>query len=187
MTSIARARGKALALPTYIWRAAKRNIILALLILLLVVLTLLQVDGVKNIANYYKLVEWNTVGALTGILIITTGIKESNFLSKVAGQILNKPMSERRLALLLISLSALLATFLTNDITLFITVPLTTSLQHQLENDISEIIIFEIIAVNVGSVLTPVGNPQNLFLWHEWGISFLAFALPHFNFGTLTN
>ncbi|NOZ73230.1 MAG: hypothetical protein GXP38_15210 [Chloroflexi bacterium] len=164
-------------LPTYIWGAARRNSILVLLILLLVALTLLQGYGLRDIATYYKWVEWNTIAALTGILIITTGVRESNFLGKVASQILHGPMSERYLAGLLIMLSALLATVLTNDITLFIIVPLTMSLQAQLKNDITKIIVFEIIAVNVGSALTPLGNPQNLFLWHEWGLSFSAFVV----------
>ncbi|HEY66891.1 MAG TPA: hypothetical protein G4N97_01295 [Thermoflexia bacterium] len=177
MTSVARNQNRTLALPTHVLRVARRNSILVLLVLLLVVLTLLQADGAKEIGSYYKLIEWNTVGALAGILIITTGIKESNFLSKVAGQILNRPLSERKLALLLVTLSALLATFLTNDITLLVIIPLTMSLQARLENDISKMIIFEAIAVNIGSALTPVGNPQNLFLWHEWGLSFIAFTV----------
>ena len=160
-----------------IFGIARRNSILVLLALLLIALTVWRADEIRGIVTYYKLVEWNTVGALTGILIITTGIRESNFLSQVAGRILNRPMSERRLALLLIILSALLATFLTNDITLFIIVPLTTSLQNHLKNDITKMIVFEIVAVNVGSALTPAGNPQNLFLWHEWGLSFTAFVV----------
>ncbi|HID62791.1 MAG TPA: hypothetical protein EYP49_08665, partial [Anaerolineae bacterium] len=110
-----------------------------------------------------------------GIIIITTAIKESNFLGSVAKRILTRSMSEKDLALLLVILSALLSTFLTNDITLFIIVPLTISLQGQLENDITKMIIFEIVAVNVGSSLTPGGNPQNLFLWHKCGLSFTSF------------
>ena len=164
-----------LSLFTYIMGTIKRNCVLFLLILLLIVLAFLRADGIREIAGYYKLVEWNTVGALTGIIIITTAIKESNFLGSVAKRILNRSMSERGLALLLVILSALLSTFLTNDITLFIIVPLTISLQGQLENDITKMVIFEIVAVNVGSSLTPAGNPQNLFLWHKWGLSFTSF------------
>src|SRR5437868_6751680 len=34
----------------------------------------------------------------------------------------------------------------------------------------------EALAVNAGSALTPVGNPQNLFLWQRSGMTFHAFV-----------
>jgi len=39
------------------------------------------------------------------------------------------------------------------------------------------LIVFEAISVNVGSALTPIGNPQNLFLWYKWNISFVNFII----------
>jgi Na+/H+ antiporter NhaD/arsenite permease-like protein len=50
-------------------------------------------------------------------------------------------------------------------------------MQKILKNDLAKIVIFEAIAVNCGSTLTPVGNPQNIFLWHSWGISFAGYIL----------
>jgi len=73
--------------------------------------------------------------------------------------------------------SVLLSTFLTNDVTLFIVIPLTVGIQNLVKNDISKLIIFEAISVNVGSALTPIGNPQNLFLWYKWNISFVNFII----------
>ena len=46
-----------------------------------------------------------------------------------------------------------------------------------MQKDTSKFIIFEVISVNVGSTLTPIGNPQNLFLWNSWDISFTAFCI----------
>jgi Na+/H+ antiporter NhaD/arsenite permease-like protein len=88
---------------------------------------------------------------------------------------IKKLHNERSLALFMITLSALLSTFLTNDIALFIVVPLSLSLQKVIKNDITKLIIFEAIAVNVGSFLTPIGNPQNIFLWHKWGVTTTEF------------
>jgi Na+/H+ antiporter NhaD/arsenite permease-like protein len=84
---------------------------------------------------------------------------------------------ERSLAFFMSGISALLSTFLTNDITLFIVVPLTLSMQKALKNDLIKVVIFEAIAVNTGSTLTPIGNPQNIFIWHSWGISFTGYML----------
>ncbi|MBW1981270.1 MAG: anion transporter [Deltaproteobacteria bacterium] len=123
-----------------------------------------------------SLVDWNTIITLSGLLMVTTGIKESGLFYLLAYRLCQRIDRERFLALLLVFLSAILAMFLTNDIALFIMVPLTLSLQQITENDYSKIIIFEAIAVNVGSSLTPIGNPQNIFLWHRWDVSFLLFA-----------
>ena len=37
------------------------------------------------------------------------------------------------------------------------------------------LIIFQALAVNAGSLLTPIGNPQNILLWSRSGLSFLGF------------
>ncbi len=129
----------------------------------------------QSISSLSNSVDWNTIITLTGLLIISTGIKVSNMLDKISRRALSRVKTEKGLSFFMIILSVVLAMFLTNDITLFIVVPLTLSLQSFLKNDIKKIIIFEALAVNVGSTLTPIGNPQNLLLWHLWGISFLEF------------
>ena len=122
------------------------------------------------------MVDWKTISTLGGLLLVTTGIKESGLFYLLAYRIARKIDNERLLALFLVSLAATLSMFLTNDIALFIVVPLTLTLQQIVKEDYSKIIIFEAIAVNVGSSLTPIGNPQNIYLWHQWGISFHVFV-----------
>ncbi len=39
----------------------------------------------------------------------------------------------------------------------------------------NRLIIFEALAVNAGSLLTPIGNPQNILLWGRSGLSFFGF------------
>ena len=67
--------------------------------------------------------------------------------------------------------------FLTNDISILIVVPLTLSLSSIIKNNIDKLIILEIIAVNTGSLISPIGNPQNIYIWHKWHISFFVFVL----------
>jgi Na+/H+ antiporter NhaD/arsenite permease-like protein len=121
-------------------------------------------------------VHWDTIITLTGLLLITTAVKESGFFYLLAYRISRQISNERILSLFFVFISALLSMFFTNDIALFIIVPLTLCLQDISKIDYSKIIVFEAIAVNVGSALTPIGNPQNIFLWHQWGISFPAFV-----------
>jgi len=147
------------------------------LIFLLILLGILAVICPADIKDYPSFVEWQTIVALTGLLMITTGLKESGYFGSASEKILKRVKNERGLAIFFILLSAVLSTFLTNDITLFLVVPLTLTLQRLSRKSILKLVIFEAMAVNAGSALTPIGNPQNLFLWHQWGISFPSFML----------
>ena len=134
----------------------------------------------QQISKYPQFVDWKTVLNLTGLLLVVTAIKESAFVGRFSRSLLIKTSTERGLALALVTLSALLSMVLTNDIALFITIPLTLGFAGIIENDLKKFIIFQALAVNVGSTLSPVGNPQNLFLWHQWGLSFFRFAVKMF-------
>ncbi len=104
------------------------------------------------------MVDRKTISTLSGLLLITTGIKESGLFYFFAYRIARKIDNERLLAMFLIFFATILSMFVTNNIALFIVVPLTLTLQQIVESDYSKIIIFEAIAVNVGSSLTPIGN-----------------------------
>ena len=142
---------------------------------LLAALALFSAWHPAGVSGYPSLVDWPTIATLTGLLLLTAGIEASGCLHQLAGRILRLIPNERRLALFLLSTSALLAAVLTNDIALFIVVPLTLGLQQYAELPVRRLIIFEALAVNTGSMLTPIGNPQNIFLWQTSGVHFLTF------------
>ncbi len=152
---------------------AREEPVLFILLVALAAFTLLNPGGALK---YPKYVDWNTIIALSGLIVVTTGIKESGLLYEVSKNLVTRAKSERSMAIILVLISATLSTVLTNDITLLVVVPLTLSIGEIVETRVEKLVIFETLAVNVGSALTPIGNPQNLFLWHEWGISFLTFC-----------
>jgi len=155
-------------------RSIGKEPFLSLLLFLLFLFSLINPGGVLLYPSY---VDWRTLAALAGLLMVTSGLKESGYFDRITVKMLEGLKSERKIALFLIMISAGLATFLTNDIALFVVVPLTLSMGDRIEGDVTRLIVFEALAVNVGSSLTPIGNPQNLFLWHRWGISFLEFIV----------
>ncbi|WP_457559730.1 SLC13 family permease [Candidatus Harpocratesius sp.] len=155
-----------------IYQFMKKEFIIISSLILLIILSLIYRIPMKY---YPSFVDWHTILALTGLLVITTGLKESNIFEKIAKWIINSIKSERNLALFMVMLTSLFSTLLTNDIALFIVIPLTISIQKLISNNISKILYFEVISVNVGSSLTPIGNPQNLYLWHIWDNSFFIF------------
>lgn len=128
-----------------------------------------------GIAAYPHLVDWPTIATLAGLLLLTAGIETSGFLHRAARRLIQHIHDERHLALFLVFVSALLAALLTNDIALFVVVPLTLTLAGYVELPVGRLVIFEALAVNTGSMLTPIGNPQNIFLWQSSGVHFQQF------------
>jgi Na+/H+ antiporter NhaD/arsenite permease-like protein len=122
------------------------------------------------------LIDWQTVLTLAGLLILTKAVELSGFLIWLAHRVVHHIHSERGLAFLLIGLAAALSTLLTNDVALFVVVPLTLSLNKLTPLPLKRLVIFVALAVNAGSILTPLGNPQNLFLWQTSGVSFGGFV-----------
>ena len=150
-------------------RALFRDTLFLTLLLVFAGLTV-SLNGVLQKAP--SLVDWPTIASLAGLLVLTKGVELSGYLHRLGERIITAMRTERTLAICLVSTSALLSTLLTNDVALFIVVPLTVSLHGLAALPVTRLIVFEALAVNAGSTLTPIGNPQNLFLWQ---ISHTAF------------
>jgi Na+/H+ antiporter NhaD/arsenite permease-like protein len=144
-------------------------IIIASLFLILAIITK------PTLKELYNSVNWPTIRALTGLLLITTVFKLSNVFDAFAEFSIKKIKNEKTLSIIFVLLAVFMSMFLTNDITLFVLVPLTLAFNQKIKNDLTKLIIFEAIAVNVGSELTPIGNPQNLFIFRLMHIGFLEF------------
>ncbi|WP_323073265.1 SLC13 family permease [Mycetohabitans endofungorum] len=122
-------------------------------------------------------VDWQTVMTLAGLLMLTKAVEYSGFLTWASHRLVRRIHSERGLALWLVLLAAGLSTLLTNDVALFVVVPLMLSLHALVPLPVGGLVVLVALAVNAGSILTPFGNPQNLFLWQRSGESFLAFIV----------
>lgn len=146
------------------------------LTILVVALVLLQILAPQPLSKLPALVDWQTVMTLAGLLILTKALEYSGFLTWTAHRLVHRIRSERALAFLLIALAAALSTVVTNDVALFVVVPLVLSLHKLTPLPLKRLIIMIALAVNAGSVLTPLGNPQNLFLWQVSGVSFGRFV-----------
>jgi di/tricarboxylate transporter len=169
---------KAVASPlSRLFNAAKGVLSDPLLLILLLVLAVLTAVDPGRIASYRSLVDWPTMAALTGLLVLTKGLELSGALHRLGSWLVGFMATERAAALCLVLAAALLSTVLTNDVALFVVVPLTLGVCRVTGMAATRLIIFEALAVNAGSMLTPIGNPQNLFLWQLSGVPFRVFAL----------
>ena len=146
-------------------------------LVLLAALLLLSAFAPGRIASYPSLVDWPTIYALTGLLALTKGLEASGAMSWLGHRLIGCMATERSAALCLVLAAALLSTVLTNDVALFVVVPLTLGVCRITGMPATRLIVFEALAVNAGSALTPIGNPQNLFLWQLSRVSFGQFVL----------
>jgi len=122
-------------------------------------------------------VDWHTIGAIAGLLVLAKALELSGYLDIVAHRVLCRARNQRQLALGMVFFSALLSAWVTNDVTLFVVLPLTLSAGRMASLPVARLATFEALAVNAGSSLTAIGNPQNLILWHLSGSSLGAFVL----------
>ena len=150
-----------------------RDRLMHLLLLAAIALSILSPHPLTDYKNW---VDWHTIATLAGMLLLTTGIEASGYLEHLGRLIINRLRQERVLAVFLVAASTVLSTVLTNDIALFIVVPLTVGLSGIRGLPVGRLVIFEALAVNAGSLLTPIGNPQNILLWQRSHLSFAEFT-----------
>ena len=123
-------------------------------------------------------IDWRTLGTLLMMLCVLEGFKQENVLQpfvNLAGRL--KTMLS--LSLFLVFGVFLSSMFVTNDVSLLIFVPLTILLFRSAgkEQLILPMITLENVAAVRGSMLTPFGSPQNLFLYGQSGVSAWRFML----------
>ncbi len=126
-------------------------------------------------SRWPEAIDWHTIITLSGLMMLTKGVELSGYFDVLGRRMVKGFASERQLAMFMVFGAALLSTFLTNDVALFIVVPLTITLKKLCGIPVTRLIIFEALAVNAGSLLTPIGNPQNILLWGRSGMSFAEF------------
>jgi Na+/H+ antiporter NhaD/arsenite permease-like protein len=111
------------------------------------------------------------------MMLVMNALEISGMLSSLGRRIVNRACNERRLALMLCILVFMTSALLTNDVVLLGIVPLTIVVGVVSRVDVKKLGVFEGIAANAGSLLTPFGNPQNIFISVHYDISFADFLL----------
>ena len=148
------------------------------LLLLFAALTIaLALFDPQSAAKYQHWLQLPTLAGLMGLLIAIQGIRDSGLVQHAAVTVVARAHSLRSLGLLLVTATALLSMVLTNDVSLFLIVPLTLAIGGMSNLPVLRMVVLEALAVNAGSTLSPIGNPQNLLLWQHSQLPFLHFTL----------
>jgi Na+/H+ antiporter NhaD/arsenite permease-like protein len=158
--------------PTLLHRLRRDHLLQALLLLTLA----LAVFDPRTSREYLRWLDLSTLAGLCGLLVLTQGVQMSGHVQRFALHLVARLRSVRTLAFVLVLLAAGLATVLTNDIALFLIVPLTLAIDRIARVPRQRLVIFEALAVNAGSTFSPIGNPQNLLLWQHSGLGFFRYV-----------
>lgn len=128
-------------------------------------------------------IDCRTLALLFGLMTVVAGLQGQLVFTKIGNVIISKVSNTVTLYLMLVLICFVSAMLLTNDVALITFVPFTIMLLPMAgkKDKLPVVIILQTIAANLGSVLTPLGNPQNLYLYNISGMSlgeFVSWMLP---------
>lgn len=124
-------------------------------------------------AAYLDYIDVRTLCLLFCLMALVAGFGKCSVFRLLAQTLLSKQKNMRGLSVVLILLPFFCSMLITNDVALITFVPFTLlvlSMCGHMETA-PILIVFQTIAANLGSMATPFGNPQNLFLYANYGLS----------------
>ncbi len=107
------------------------------------------------------------------LMLTVAGFRSAGVFEKISAALLRRAGNLRRLGLIMTLICFFSAMLVTNDVALLTFVPLTLLIYEGIPDEKSRIytIVLETAAANLGSMATPVGNPQNLYIYSEYGLT----------------
>ena len=129
--------------------------------------------------EYVEFIDFRVLGILLSLMIVMAGLSINGIFAGLGKSLIKKCNSTRMLSFVLIFLCFFSSMLLTNDVALITFVPLALLTLKMSGNEklIVIVVVMQTIAANLGSMLTPMGNPQNLYLYGISGMSIVEFLL----------
>ncbi len=127
--------------------------------------------------NTPRYVDVDSLALIISFLLISRGLELSGVFNRVANWMVEKGRgSPRKFVLFALVFTAFSATLLMNDASLFIYLPIVKMASTMLGIDFAAPVVLITLAANIGSALTPIGNPQNIIIWRHFHLGFLDFV-----------
>ena len=140
--------------------------------------SLLIILGVLTQEKAIQHIDWNTLGLLIGMMIIVDLTRRSGVFAFLAIWVSKKAKGDPLLLMLSLSLlTALISALLDNVTTVLLIVPIALSIAEQLEVDPIPFLFSQILMSNIGGTATLIGDPPNIMIAGQAGLSFMDFIL----------
>ena len=133
--------------------------------------------------NYIGYIDFRTLALLYALMTVVAGLRKAGVFVSLAHTLCVRAKNTRLIGMILVCLCFFSSMLITNDVALLTFVPFSVVVLGMAgrRQDLPRVIVLQTVAANLGSMLTPVGNPQNLFLYSYYNMSigdFLAVTLP---------
>ncbi len=147
------------------------------------VLALLSMFFVPPDSSYIDYIDLHTLGLLFALMAVMAGLQRLGLFRAMGEAMLRRTHTTRQLEAVLIFLPFFTSMAVTNDVALITFVPFALEVlaMAKLSRRAIPVVVMQTIAANLGSMTTPIGNPQNLYLYSRYGLSmgeFFATLLP---------
>lgn len=151
----------------------KKEIVLAIAIILMII-TCFFVPIDKDYLNYF---DYKTLISLFCMLSVVAGLKKTNVFEIVSRKMIGLFHTRRSIIFVLVFGTFFFDMIVANDMSLITFLPLTYIVLSSTGNDryLAFTFIMQTIAANMGGMITPYGNPQNLYLYSYYNIDVLEF------------
>lgn len=138
--------------------------------------------------EYLSYIDWRSLGILWGLMVVIQGFRENTVFEKIGETVLHRVKYGWQLAAVLILMCFLGSMVITNDVALITFVPFAIMIMKNCKREdlMIPVVVLQTIAANLGSMLTPIGNPQNLYLYGVTGMSVGSFVLTMLPLALLT-
>ncbi|MDL2253062.1 anion permease [Ruminococcaceae bacterium OttesenSCG-928-I18] len=130
-------------------------------------------------------IDWKVLACLFGLMVAVKGLEYCNVLEAVSSLLVRHCKSERGVVLAMSLLAFFSSMFLTNDVAILTLLPILFVLERVCKMGVLLPAILVTVCANLGSVVTPFGNPQNLFLFSFYGLDSAAFFSLSLPFGAV--
>jgi len=129
-------------------------------------------------------IDWRSLSILWSLMAVVQSFALNGFFHKVSVKVVSSVKKVWQLIISLVVMCFFFSMLITNDVALITFVPLTILILNTagLSNLMIITIVLETLAANLGSMLTPIGNPQNLYLYNLMGCgvgAFIKIMLPY--------
>lgn len=146
------------------------------------VLAVVSVFIIPPDREYAGYINYKTICILFALMAVMEGFKKTGVFSTVSGILLERAKGIRTVVLILVYLCFFLSMFITNDVSLITFVPLSIAVLSMAGESVKKrllvpVIVIQTVAANLGSMLFPMGNPQNLYLYGISGMKLWKFIL----------
>lgn len=126
--------------------------------------------------NYVVYIDFRVLALLFCLMAVVSGTQKAGLFIYLSKRLLSITKTLRQTSLVLVLLCFFSSMLITNDVALITFVPLAIAVLKEIDpKKIIFVVVMQTVAANLGSMLTPMGNPQNLFL-----TSFYNISMPEF-------